>query len=53
MRTFIGAHDEWLTVARLPTYAPELNPMEGAWANMKNSLGNLVSAAPCASWPPS
>jgi hypothetical protein len=37
MRTFIEAHDEWLTVARLPAYAPELNPVEGAWANMKNS----------------
>ena len=41
MRTFIEAHGEWLTVARLPAYAPELNPVEGAWANMKNSLGNL------------
>jgi len=45
MRTFIEAHDEWLTVARLPAYAPELNPVEGAWANMKNSLGNLGSCS--------
>jgi len=45
MRTFIQAHDQWLTVARLPAYAPELNPVEGAWANMKNSLGNLGSCA--------
>ena len=45
MRTFIEAHDQWLTVARLPAYAPELNAVEGAWANMKNSLGNLGSCA--------
>jgi hypothetical protein len=24
-------------------YAPELNPVEGAWANMKNGLGNLMA----------
>ncbi|MFC0863947.1 transposase [Sphaerimonospora cavernae] len=28
MRTFIDAHDDWLTVFRLPAYAPELNPVE-------------------------
>jgi transposase len=27
---------------RLPAYAPELNPAEGAWAAMKASLGNLA-----------
>jgi hypothetical protein len=26
MRTFINAHDDWLTVVRLPAYAPDLNP---------------------------
>jgi hypothetical protein len=41
MRTFTGAHQDWLTVVQLPAYAPDLNPVEGAWANMKNSLGNL------------
>ncbi len=25
---------------------PELNPVEGAWSNMKNSLGNLASGTP-------
>jgi transposase len=45
MHTFIQAHDQWLTVARLPAYAPELNAVEGAWANMKNSLGNLGSCS--------
>ena len=42
MRTFIQAHPGWLTEVRLPAYAPELNPAEGAWAAMKASLGNLA-----------
>ena len=41
MRRFIEAHQDWLTEARLPGYAPDLNTVEGAWANMKNGLGNL------------
>ncbi len=45
MRAFTEAHEQWLTVARLPSYAPELNPVEGAWANMKASLGNLGSCS--------
>jgi transposase len=45
MRTFTQAHRDWLTVARLPAYAPELNAVEGAWAAMKNSLGNLGSCS--------
>jgi transposase len=32
------------TEARLPAYARELNAAEGAWANMKNRLGNLAAA---------
>ena len=43
MRTFIQAHPGWLTEVRLPAYAPELNPAEGAWAAMKASLGNLAA----------
>jgi putative transposase len=27
---------DWLTVVRLPACAPDLNPAEGVWANMKN-----------------
>jgi hypothetical protein len=45
MRTFTGAHPDWLTVVQLPAYAPDLNPVEGAWANMKNSLGNLAACS--------
>jgi putative transposase len=42
MRTFIDAQP-WLTVIRLPAYTPELNPVEGVWANVKNNLGNLAA----------
>ena len=40
MREFTDAHPDWLTVVHLPGYAPDLNAVEGAWANMKSSLGN-------------
>jgi putative transposase len=33
---------DWLTVFRLPPYAPELNPVEPVWSNLKRSLANLV-----------
>ena len=43
MRAFTAGHPGWLTVIRLPAYAPDLNPVEGAWSVMKNSLGNLTA----------
>ena len=43
MHAFTGAHPDWLTVIQLPGYAPDLNPVEGAWSNMKNGLGNLAA----------
>jgi hypothetical protein len=43
MREFTSAHPDWLTEVRLPGYAPDLNPAEGVWANMKNGLGNLMA----------
>jgi transposase len=42
MRAFTAGHPDWLTVIQLPAYAPDLNPVEGAWSVMKNSLGNLA-----------
>jgi transposase len=33
---------KWLTPFRLPTYAPELNPVEGVWSAMKSGLVNLA-----------
>jgi hypothetical protein len=35
MRAFVAAQ-AWLEVAWLPPYAPELNPAEGLWANLKS-----------------
>jgi hypothetical protein len=35
----------WLTVFRFPTYAPELNPVEGVWAHLKHGLGNLAACS--------
>jgi DDE superfamily endonuclease len=45
MRGFTESHRDWLTVVQLPSYAPDLNPAEGAWANMKNGLGNLAASS--------
>jgi hypothetical protein len=35
MRAHLDAQRDWLTVERLPSYAPELNPVEYLWANLK------------------
>jgi transposase len=43
MRAFTDAHNDWLTVVRLPAYAPDLNPTEGVWAHLKHDLGNLAT----------
>jgi transposase len=41
MRELIAARP-WLTVFQLPAYAPELNPVEPVWSNLKRSLANLT-----------
>jgi transposase len=43
MRALIAEHPDWLTVVQMPSCAPDLNPVEGVWANMKNGLGNLAA----------
>jgi transposase len=35
MRAFLARQRAWLTVERLPAYAPELNPIEQVWGNVK------------------
>ncbi len=35
MRQYLDQQQHWLEVERLPAYAPELNPVEGMWANLK------------------
>jgi DDE superfamily endonuclease len=44
MRAFTEAREDWLTVVRLPAYAPDLNAVEGAWSAMKSGLGNHTAA---------
>jgi transposase len=36
-RAYITAQSDWLTVNRLPAYAPELNPVEALWAWLKGT----------------
>jgi transposase len=44
MRHWLGRQRSWLVVEPLPGYAPELNPVEGLWANLKGvELANLAA----------
>lgn len=37
-----AAHCSWLTLVRLPAYAPDLNPVEGSWSWFKRTVsGNF------------
>jgi hypothetical protein len=43
MRAHLDKQGAWLSVERLPPYAPELNPVEYLWANLKGSeLANFT-----------
>ena len=43
MRAWLRRQRHWLVVERLPGYAPELNPVEGMWSNLKGvELANLA-----------
>ncbi|WP_176728517.1 transposase, partial [Planobispora rosea] len=35
-------HEDWLSVYRLPSYAPHLNPAEGIWSALRTKLFNLI-----------
>jgi len=42
MTAYLRAQRSWLTIERLPGYAPELNPTELVWGNVKGrELANL------------
>ena len=42
MQRFIKQQRKWLVVERLPAYAPDLNPVEQIWGNLKGGeLANL------------
>ena len=45
LRAFTGAQP-WLRVFQLPSYAPDLNPVEGIWSVLKRGvLANLAAAS--------
>jgi transposase len=37
MKTYLVEQRNWLTVERLPGYAPDLNPVELLWGNVKGT----------------
>lgn len=42
MRAWTADQRHWLVVEQLPAYAPDLNPVEALWGNLKGSeLANL------------
>jgi hypothetical protein len=46
MRAWLRSQRRWLVVERLPAYAPELNPVEPLWANLKGiELANFAGDA--------
>jgi transposase len=46
MKKFIAVQD-WLTVYQLPSYAPDLNPVEGIWSLLRRGfLANVAFADP-------
>jgi len=51
MTDYVNQQQGWLSIVRLPAYAPEMNPVEGLWANILgqelanrsvNDLGDMV-----------
>jgi transposase len=44
MSDWVATQRDWLSVEQLPGYAPELNPLEQAWGNLKSrELANFCS----------
>ena len=44
MNDWIASQRDWLSVERLPGCAPDLNPIENVWGNLKcQELANLCS----------
>ena len=45
MQAWLADQHDWLQVEYLPCYAPDLNPVEGLWANLKGcELANRCCA---------
>jgi putative transposase len=41
MRQYAADHD-WLTIFQLPSYAPDLNPVEGIWSLLRRGLARAM-----------
>jgi transposase len=42
MSAYLWSQRDWLEIERLPAYAPDLNPTEGVWNNIKSrEMANL------------
>lgn len=42
LREYAADHD-WLTIVQLPSYAPDLNPVEGIWSLLRrDTTANVV-----------
>jgi hypothetical protein len=52
MRAWVAEQRDWLQVEYLPAYAPDLDPVEGLWANLKGGSWPTVPAGRWRSWPP-
>lgn len=53
MAAYLARQRAWLTVERLPGYAPELNPVEQLWGNVKTrELANVCAPHLAALRPP-
>jgi hypothetical protein len=48
MRAFLAIQRDWLVVERLPAYAPDLNPVEALWSNLKGQELATWPATPSA-----
>ena len=45
MKAYVASQRRWLVVERLPAYAPDLNPVELLWGNLKGTeLANFCPA---------
>jgi transposase len=53
MAAYLARQRAWLTVERLPGYAPDLNPIEQLWGNVKTrELANVCAPSLAALRPP-
>ena len=50
MRAYVAGQHAWLSIERLPAYAPDLNPVEPLWGNVK-TRDSRITARP--TWMPS